>query len=136
VVRYLALLHSRKVKKKKTVLTEDLDEKAALNGSFELNGSATGWFVFVLLNGSETSTWHTITTHRHKIIECTKQTHKFQSVFPIVECKQPTPTANEMYSTSPSLNISSPPKSELPPPPAGPLKPLNGSFALPMNPLF
>lgn len=40
-------------KKKKTVLTEDLDEKAALNGSFELNGSTAGWFVFVLLNGSE-----------------------------------------------------------------------------------
>jgi len=70
---------------KKTVLTEDLDEKAALNGSFELNGSATVWFVFVLLNGSETSTWRTITIHRHKIIECTKQTHKIQSVFPIVE---------------------------------------------------
>lgn len=67
----------------RTVLTEDLDEKAALNGSFELNGSATGWFVFVLLNGSETSTWHTITINRHKIIEWTKQTHKIQSVFPI-----------------------------------------------------
>lgn len=71
----------RKEKKKKTVLTEDLDEKAALNGSFELKGSATGWFVFVLLNGSETSTWHTITIPRHKIIECTKQLTRFYQYF-------------------------------------------------------
>jgi len=79
------LTFKKRWKGKKPVLTEDLDEKAALNGSFELNGSATGWFVFVLLNGSETRTCHTITIHRHKIIECTKQTHKIQSVFPIVE---------------------------------------------------
>jgi hypothetical protein len=33
-------------------LTGDLDEKAAVNGSFELNGSAAGRLGFVLLNGS------------------------------------------------------------------------------------
>jgi hypothetical protein len=36
------------------VLTTDLDEKAAMNGSFELNGSAAGGFGFMLLNGSGT----------------------------------------------------------------------------------
>jgi hypothetical protein len=36
------------------LLTADLDGKAALNGSFELNGSAAGELGFVLLNGSET----------------------------------------------------------------------------------
>lgn len=38
----------------KLLLTADLGGKAALNGSFELNGSAAGELVFVLLNGSET----------------------------------------------------------------------------------
>lgn len=36
------------------LLTADLDGKAAVNGSFELNGSAAGELGFVLLNGSET----------------------------------------------------------------------------------
>jgi hypothetical protein len=36
------------------LLTADFDGKAALNGSFELNGSAAGELSFVLLNGSET----------------------------------------------------------------------------------
>jgi hypothetical protein len=50
------------------ILTADLDGKAALNGSFELNGSAAGGFGFVLLNGSETRYTASIITPTSKYL--------------------------------------------------------------------
>jgi hypothetical protein len=54
------------------ILTGDLDEKAAPNGSFELNGSAAEGFGFELLNGSGTRYKVCLNDKKHTNMDCKK----------------------------------------------------------------